>query len=80
MAILEHDVKRVQMLIERGANPNEDYHDESLLYIAVKENNTEIVKMLLDAGAKPRSGELLLLLVDKQTNPELWNLLTQEYK
>lgn len=80
MAILEHDVKRVQMLIERGANPNEDYHNESLLYIAVKKNNTEIVKILLDAGAKSRSGELLLLLVDKQTNPELWNLLTQEYK
>lgn len=80
MAILEHDVKRVQMLIERGANPNEDYHDKSLLYIAVKENNTEIVKILLDAGAKSRSGELLLLLVDKQTNPELWSLLAQEYK
>ena len=80
VAILEHDVKRVQMLIEQGANPNEDYHDESLLYIAVKENNTEIVKMLLDAGAKSRSGELLLLLVDKQTNPELWDLLAQEYK
>ena len=80
MAILEHDVKRVRMLIERGANPNENYHNESLLYIAVKKNNTEIVKILLDAGAKPRSGELLLLLVDKQTNPKLWNLLTQEYK
>ena len=80
MAILEHDVKRVQMLVERGANPNEDYHDKSLLCIAVKENNTEIVKILLDSGAKPRSGELLLPLVDKQTNPELWELLSQEYK
>lgn len=68
------DAKRVQMLIERGAHLSEEYGD-SLLYTAVKGNNTGIVKMLLDAGAKPHSNESLFPLVDKQTNPELWSLL-----
>lgn len=79
IAILMDDAKRVQMLIERGAHLNEEY-GESLLYTAVKGNNTGIVKMLLDAGAKPHSNESLFPLVDKQTNPELWSLLAPKNK
>lgn len=79
IAIIRNDAKRVRMLIERGVNLKKDY-GKSLLYAAVESNNTEIVKMLLDAGAKCKRDEFLLPLVDKQTNPELWSLLTQEYE
>ena len=78
-AVYNSDIKRIRMLLEHGARVNfptcSNIYEETLLHAAVKIGSTDIIRLLLDYGAEIKPEEDLLSLVDKQTNPELWNLL-----
>lgn len=74
-ALWHADMKRFKILLERGIKINRNAYDDSILYEAVKIGNNEAVKLLLKAGAKAKSEEDILSLVDKYQNPELWSLL-----
>ncbi len=51
-AIINNDLLSVQNLIQRGADVNElDDHQDAPLVIAAYKGHTEIVKLLLEAGA-----------------------------
>lgn len=78
-AVYNADTKRVRMLLERGAQViDPDNSDErTLLSVATEIGSTEIVQLLLDYGAEIKAEEHLLSLVDKQSNPELWNILIE---
>ena len=52
-AVKDNDVEKVRMFIEKGANVNYQYvySGETALIIATRNGNSEIVKLLIDAGA-----------------------------
>ncbi|NLS97458.1 MAG: ankyrin repeat domain-containing protein [Planctomycetaceae bacterium] len=57
-AAFNHRVEEVRALLEQGVDPNSKLHGFSLLYSAVLGggDETEVVQMLLDAGANPDGG------------------------
>nr|WP_169806446.1 ankyrin repeat domain-containing protein [Herbidospora sakaeratensis] len=52
-AIFDGDADEVEVLLERGANAESLYLDESALWLAVRRGNRDIISMLLRAGADP---------------------------
>ena len=46
------DSENVKLLLDAKVNPNQSYMGEHAIYIAAKENNFEIVKLLCEYGAK----------------------------
>lgn len=64
-AISDNNLSQVEILLEKGANPNEfykldlkkDLYDKSEyripIFLAIKKNNYKVVKALLDNGANP---------------------------
>ena len=60
--IKKDNYDNVSLLLEAKVNPNESYYTEYPVYIAAKENNFEIVKLLISYNAK----------LDKGFNSELF--------
>jgi ankyrin repeat protein len=53
-AIIKNNIKRVNYLLQNGANPNtQDKNGNTVLMIASSNCNTECIKLLLQAGANP---------------------------
>lgn len=51
LASIANDVRTVALLLEHGAEPNADERDIPPLYSAAERGHTEVVKLLLGAGA-----------------------------
>lgn len=71
-AVLNHDSEMVGKLLERGANPNEyEEGTKSPLCLAIhtSEGETNIIKLLLDAGAKPTEQELKVAVSEGYPQP-----------
>lgn len=47
LAVLKNNLKIMQILIERGANPNTEYAGEPLLFDVIKKNNPRALQLLL---------------------------------
>jgi ankyrin repeat protein len=52
-----NDVEAARELLEGGLDPNGNWRDATLLFCAVMDNRTEIVELLLEAGADPNPPE-----------------------
>ena len=44
-------VDKVKILLENGADANDVFSEERVIYLAIKNKNTEIVRLLIDHGA-----------------------------
>ncbi|MBR5304816.1 MAG: ankyrin repeat domain-containing protein [Candidatus Gastranaerophilales bacterium] len=69
--IKKNNIENVNLLLETGVNPNQNYMTEYPIYIAAKENNFEILKLLYTKGAKIDKGfysELYEAVKNKNSN------------
>jgi len=80
--IKKNNIENVTILLNAGVNPNNSYNATYPIYIAAKENNFEIVKLLYDKGAKldkgfyselyealkNKNGEMAQYLLDRNAN------------
>ena len=69
--IKKNNIENVFILLEANVNPNKDYMTEYPIYIAAKENNFEILKLLYEKGAKIDKGfysELYVAVKNKNTD------------
>jgi ankyrin repeat protein len=74
-AVRKNDVKAMEALLQRGANPNEEIHDGwSLLLQAASDGHTGIVRLLIAAGAdvnkKNRNGVTPLMMAADSCSTE----------
>jgi len=73
--------KLVELLLEKGADPNnKNQYNTTPLIIAVKNNDNKLVKLLLDKGANPnvmQNGDWAVPLIDaiKSNNMEIIQML-----
>uniref|UniRef100_A0A8R1DM67 ANK_REP_REGION domain-containing protein n=1 Tax=Caenorhabditis japonica TaxID=281687 RepID=A0A8R1DM67_CAEJA len=69
-AIEMNDFETIQLLVERGSNPNiEDESGDTALSLAVKNVNYAVIGLLLDKGADPnRQNSKGIALVDSEDN------------
>lgn len=81
-AIFREDVQLVRQLIEENADVNakdENYDDISPIFVAAEVGNIEIVKILLDAGARvsavDKTNRTPLMFIDDDATPELIRIL-----
>jgi hypothetical protein len=81
-AIADEDIDKVRELIAQGANVNgkdENYEGITPLFIAVETGDIEIVRLLLDFGAKASARDnekqTPLMRLDDDATPELVDLL-----
>jgi ankyrin repeat protein len=51
LAASSDDLKLLEMLLKSGCNPNAEFDDEPLIFLAQLQDRKETVKMLLDYGA-----------------------------
>ena len=70
---LEKRTDTVRLLLEGGAEPNKANDGKSPLYWAVKRGQTQLVKLLLDAGAQ--SNVDILCLAEDIANKDVFKLL-----
>ena len=86
-AIIHNHNKFVELLLEKGANPNLQIttgDNAAPLHIAVRRTNLEIVKLLLKKGANPniqtKDGNTCLFIIAKQKvfNEEIAKLLLEK--
>jgi len=54
--IKKNNIENVELLLNTGLNPNNNYSTEYPIHIAAKENHFEIVKILYEKGAKLDKG------------------------
>lgn len=82
-AISQSDIEEVKRLkiVPRNANTKEKKSGLTALHVAVETGNIEIVRMLLDAGArvnaKSKAKQTPLLMIDDDATPELVRLLIE---
>ena len=77
--IEKNEIENVKLLLNSGININASYIGDTPLYIAVKKNNYEITKLLLEHNAKPDNGfysELYLAIKNK--NEKIAQLLIEK--
>jgi ankyrin repeat protein len=81
-ACMAHDVITAKKLLERGANPNATLHNEPTgvtpLHLAVTHPSPELTKVLLDAGADPKTpykGFLPIHTAAAKSTPETLQVL-----
>lgn len=88
-ACKNNELKQVAELLKNGANVdghNQNEQDFTGLHYASIHNNTELVKLLLTAGANPNIGDyrfrtpLHVLVLTRNNNPEIITLLHQASK
>ncbi|NOR54737.1 MAG: hypothetical protein GQ531_00865 [Sulfurovum sp.] len=88
-AAARNDIKAVKMFVSRGANVNYQYEKSlTILSIAVKQCNVEMIKLLLDSGANPKLADkhndnaiTSLGHCNKRENAEIENLInSRQYK
>ena len=70
-AVASGNVETVEQELEKGINVNLALKGRSLLYLAVRKDRTEVVKVLLDAGASAADGQGLLDLAINSNNSEM---------
>lgn len=51
IAIYTANLEIIEFLLQKGANPNDNFSDKSYLYYAISQNNIDLVKLLLNYGA-----------------------------
>jgi len=83
-AVADDDIEKARELIANGADPNgkeNDYGKITPVFIAVENGNLEMVKLLLDAGAKlsvkDEEKQTPLMRLDGDAGPELVELLVR---
>lgn len=80
LAVLGGNISAASILLARNANPNQISRDnnETPFHLAVKQNNIEMVKLLLQYGADPflrnANNQNAFMLV---TNPEMLKILNE---
>ena len=57
-AVWNEDIEKVRLFIEQGANPSWIFNGYPLLIHAITLGNEELVRLLLDAGAKQKQEAL----------------------
>ncbi|MBE7707404.1 MAG: ankyrin repeat domain-containing protein [Cyanobacteria bacterium SIG27] len=89
--IKKNNIENVELLLNTGLNPNNNYSTEYPIHIAAKENHFEIVKILYEKGAKLDKGfyselyeavrnknnEMAQYLLDRNANIHYIDSLTQ---
>src|SRR3990167_3183372 len=83
-AIRKNDIEKIKYLLEEGIlNPNTRIHTDgdTPLIEAARKNNTQIMKVLLDSGARPnlqnRSGDTALIWAARNKNYDALEMLMQ---
>jgi len=73
-ACLNGDIRKVKRLIKSGTNVNaKGINDYTPLYFACRTGNMEIIKLLMDNGAK----DSVNVVADQGNSPMMW---AEEYK
>jgi len=83
LAAIRNNTKIVQMLLDKGANPDiQNIKGKTALIKAAKYNNIEIVQILLDKDANPNiqnnEGDTALIWAVRNHNPEIVQILLGE--
>ncbi|MFO0556629.1 MAG: ankyrin repeat domain-containing protein [Polyangiales bacterium] len=83
-AVGAEQIESVQLLLARGASPNaaDSYHGHTI-FVAIEKGNVEIVRMLLDAGARTdvlakQSGDTPLTAAAKTGNVEMVRMMLEK--
>jgi len=76
--IKKGDVRIVALFLEAGIGANYDFYGDPAILYAVKHDNFEVAKLLLERGAKINQGfESMLYYAVKNSNPEMARLLIE---
>ncbi len=82
MALRDGQIEIAEILISNGANINQiDYFGNSLLHIATMNNNTNLVRLLLDYGASPEivneNGQYAYTIANDYHYIEIMNIIIE---
>ncbi len=76
-AASDGDVNKVQLLLDKGADPNTDFEGTSPLAAAVENNHLDCVRILLIRGANPSAKTVWGTPLSLAKTPEMKVLIEQ---
>ena len=81
VAAIIGDKEKIEFFLNKGMNPNSEFSGKNPLKSAIFNDNSELVKLLLENGANPNfrfvDGSTPLIVAAHKDNPEIVELLLQ---